>query len=527
MGRINEKQKERLVLAAGLVLRLVYVLFSTIYERQYDISQWDLSQPYAGGGGHLGYIHYLYTYGHLPDMDPVSVYQFSHPPLHYALSAGWLKLASFFIKDPAALAESIQVLPLVCSVLTLYFFVKILDLSGLSGRGRMFTLLLLCVHPSLILLSGSVNNDGLAFLFTVMCVYYLMRWTRDRKTATVVKLALSLGLGMMTKLSVAEMALPCAMVFVYVLIRTMRGGGADAGTGRRGKGAVGEKAAAQKSSAPWKPYPAQAAVFLGISLPVGLWFYLRNYIVWRTPLTFVHDLGTDSWQYIGNVPAVHRYLFPVPAELFDNLRNLRIGCGYNVWVQIMRTSVTGEWDMATVPAAVKALAMLLMLTGFVLALAALVAFVRGCVITPHPPASQAPSPQGEGKSRLPVADVPCPPHGDARCPWDTSPCPPLEGRVAPQEPGEVSAQSFRADRILFVSAYLVHFLLYLRFSYDNPYMCSMDFRYIRILLLFPAVALGFSVNRTKGNPLRIRALWMLLVLFSVFSAAMTFAWAFL
>ena len=467
MKSLGDKPKERLILAAGLALRLVYVLFSTIYERQYDISQWDLSQPYAGGGGHLGYIHYLYANGHLPDMNPMAVYQFSHPPLHYALSAGWLKLASFFIRDPAVLAESIQVLPLVYSVLTLYFFVRILDLSGLAGRGRMFTLLLLCVHPSLILLSGSVNNDGLAFLFTVMCVYYLMRWARDAQTMTVVKLALFLGLGMMTKFSVAEMALPALAVFLYVLY---------------------------KNREKWQKYLLQAGIFLGISLPVGLWFYLRNYIVWRMPFTFVHDLGTDSWQYIGNIPAVNRYLFPVPSELFENLRNLRIGCGYNVWIQIMRTSVTGEWDMAGVPAAVKALAMLLMLTGFVLALAALVAFVRGVVL-------RLPGDGGVQRGAAQSAD-----------------------RMTPKGAGELS---FRADRILFMSAYLVHFLLYLKFSYDNPYMCSMDFRYIRILLLFPAVALGFSVNRAKGNPLRVRALWMLLVLFSVFSAAMTFAWCFL
>ena len=150
--------------------------------------------------------------------------------------------------------------------------------------------------------------------------------------------------------------------------------------------------------------------------------------------------------------------------------------------------------MAGVPAAVKALAMLLMLTGFVLALAALVAFVRGVVL-------RLPGGGGAQRGAAQSAD-----------------------RMTPKGAGELS---FRADRILFASAYLVHFLLYLKFSYDNPYMCSMDFRYIRILLLFPAVALGVSVNRAKGNPLRVRALWMLLVLFSVFSAAITFAWCFL
>ena len=175
-GNMNDRQKERLILAAGIALRLLYVLLSTIYERQYDISEWDLSAGYAGGGGHLGYIHYLYEYGHLPDMNPATVYQFSHPPLHYALTALWLKGASIFVKDPAVLAESIQILPLLYGIGILVCFAKILDLTGLRGRGRSAALLIIAFHPSLILLSGSVNNDALALLLTLLTVYFLMRY---------------------------------------------------------------------------------------------------------------------------------------------------------------------------------------------------------------------------------------------------------------------------------------------------------------------------------------------------------------
>lgn len=455
---MNDRQKERLILAAGIALRLLYVLLSTIYERQYDISEWDLSAGYAGGGGHLGYIHYLYEYGHLPDMNPATVYQFSHPPLHYALTALWLKGASIFVKDPAVLAESIQILPLLYGIGILVCFAKILDLTGLRGRGRSAALLIIAFHPSLILLSGSVNNDALALLLTLLTVYFLMRWARERKMRTVLWLALCLGLGIMTKLSVAEMLLPCGLVFLYVVYRERKGAGHT------------------KSGTGLKAYLAQAAVFLGVSLPLGFWFYLRNYVVWKIPLTFVHDLGTDSWQYIGDVPLVNRYLFPVPSELFANLRALRIGCGYNQWVQIMRTSVTGEWDMAGVPAAVKALAMLLMLTGAVLAVWALIAFVRLYVF-------------GRGFAGV------------------------------------------QADRVLFVSAYLTFFALYVKFSMDNPYQCSMDFRYIRPLLFLPAVALGLRLNgsgsRQGGTRLRDRVFWLILTFFCVLSAAMTLAWGLL
>ena len=48
------------ILAAGCMLRLFYVLFSTIYDRQYDIGMIDLDAGHTVTGGHLAYIQYLY-----------------------------------------------------------------------------------------------------------------------------------------------------------------------------------------------------------------------------------------------------------------------------------------------------------------------------------------------------------------------------------------------------------------------------------------------------------------------------------
>ena len=67
------------ILAAGCLLRLFYVLFSTIYDRQYDIGMIDLDAGHTVTGGHLAYIQYLYENWKLPDFDPTSVYQFNHP----------------------------------------------------------------------------------------------------------------------------------------------------------------------------------------------------------------------------------------------------------------------------------------------------------------------------------------------------------------------------------------------------------------------------------------------------------------
>lgn len=441
----TDRRKMAAVMAAGFLLRLFYVLFSSIYDRQYDIGMIDLDAGHTVTGGHLAYIQYLYENWHLPDFDPTTVYQFNHPPLHHYVSALWLKVCSVFIHDTAVLEESLQAVPFVCSLLILIFLLKILRLLELQERTRRFLMLVFCFHPALVLLSGSVNNDCMSLLFTLLCVYTTIVWSRKSDVRNILKIAVSIALGMMTKQNVAEMAFPIALVFLYVLITAWRREGFP------------------------RALFGQFALFGAVSLPLGMCFYIRNMILYGMPLVWIYTLPEDSWQYTGNVGVLNRFLWPVPSELADNLLHFKIGCGYNVWMQIIRTSVLGEWDMANVGRGVKVLAVLLMLTGAVLALAALAAFVYVFFI----------------RRKKYSMDMPC--------------------------------------RLLFAAGYLVNLIFYLKFVYDYPQECSMHFRYIEIELLFPAAALGFVWQDTSKRWLRC-GLTAVACAFCALSAAMIGVW---
>lgn len=467
-----------MMLAAGALLRLFYVIFSTIYERQYDIGQIDLDAGQTVSGGHLAYIQYIYQNG-MPDFDPTSVYQFHHPPVHHGICAAWLKIASLFIRDTAVLEESIQVVPFVCSLLTLWMLYRVVRQFDLTEKAVCFVTAIFAFHPALVLLAGSVNNDCMALLFTVLIVYWTIRWSRDLRMSSIVKLALCIGIGMLVKQNVAEMAFPVAAVFVYILVKKW----ADSSMRRKLMG--------------------QFAAFGLISIPIGMSFYVRNLVKFDMSMFWVYELAEDSWQYTGNVPVVNRFLWPVPAEMVDNLRNFRLGCGYNVWMQIIRTSVLGEWDMADVGRPVKMLAVLLMLVGAVLALLALISFVKVFVIGGIRRLAAARKNRGKEGALAEAAEC-----GDSAR-------------------NVVSGCADRIDvpcYLMFIIGYVVNMFCYLTFAYNYPQQCSMHFRYIEITLLFPAVALGFVLQNPKWKWFNRLAV-LTLAGFAVCSVLMIGFWA--
>ena len=315
MKRIRENTKAAalLILAAGGMLRLFYVCFSTIYDRQYDIGLIDLDAGHTVTGGHLAYIQYLYENWRMPDFDPTSVYQFHHPPLHHFLCAAWMKFVSLFIKDTAVVEESIQAIPFVCSLLILWVLLRIVRQFDLQERTVRYLMALFAFHPALVLLSGSVNNDCLALLFTLLCVCYAIEWGRAPSMGCIGKLALVLGLGMMTKQSVAEMAFPIGAVFLYVLLVRIREGGLW------GKSV--------------KDLARQFGIFGLISVPLGMWFYVRNLLRYQVSFLWVYELPEDYFRNSESKEAMHEVNMELRIDehskaINDDLNWLSFKCGF-------------------------------------------------------------------------------------------------------------------------------------------------------------------------------------------------------
>ena len=274
-----------LMFVLGFIIRLAYVMTITVYHKQHDAGSIEDMD------GHLGYIAYILNNSALPNIDVREVYQFYHPPLHHIIAAMWIKVQLLMGVSQEHIWENIQLLTLFysccCSIISYKIFRKL----GLDGKGLCAAMAVIIFCPTFIILSGSINNDILSITFMLGALLNTLYWLESRSFKRIICIALCVGLGMMTKLSVWMVAPAIAFVFIYVFFKNLKD---------------------------IKKYIAQYAAFLGICAPLGLWWGIRNLISHGVPITYVMQLSENSKQYIGDIPVIKR-LFDFNPVQFENV----------------------------------------------------------------------------------------------------------------------------------------------------------------------------------------------------------------
>jgi len=282
-GFYREKFKRQfnslLIFCISFAVKLSYVLGTSVYERQHDVNWFGSADEVAPG--HLGYVSYLLYNHRLYDDKYTDISQYCHPPLHHAICAVWIKIVNgAFGVDMDRAVESVQVFPMFYSMTIIITAYKIFRHFKLDGVSLYVPLIITAFHPCFIFLGSLVNNDALAWAFTMGAVFLTLKWYKEPTTKNIIGIALCVGLGMMAKLSAALIAPPIAFVFLVVFFRNFKDS--------------------------WKKLIGQFTVFGAICAPLGLWFPVRGLIRWGIPLTYVQELpempqsikGITFWERI-------------------------------------------------------------------------------------------------------------------------------------------------------------------------------------------------------------------------------------
>ncbi len=344
---ILSEAKNLIIFLNAAALHAFYIFYTPTWERQHDV----IGFRNGKGIGQAALIEYLMENGHFPDFDPTKRWGFFQPLLHHVIAAALLKVNLLRGMNYDKACESIQVLTFIYSLIFIFYGFRILKLMGLEGRGLFVSETLLALHPVFVLLSGSVNNDMLSHMFFIMAVFYVLRWQEGDRLRDLLLTALCIGLSMMAKLSGVLVAPAVAFLMLYRLYKDIR----------------------EKKNTILRI--GEYALFGAIAFPLGMIFPLRNLLLFGVPLTYMPKVGEEL--------TGHSAL----SRIFDIRTDTPYACmikngdaydEFNVFLLLIKTGLTGEYDYGAEKAAITPFAWILFISGVLLFATVVVLFI--CVL---------------------------------------------------------------------------------------------------------------------------------------------------
>lgn len=298
-----------IIVAAGMVMRIGYMLYTHMFVRGHDLGAFETS-----GDGHLAYILNLME-GKLPPTNEGLHY---HPPLFHMLAYVFAKIGGlFYSSDVYKSFEFAQIINCTASCYMIMALRNFVNETELKEKYKAYAVAFTAFFPNLWLMGGRLNNDMIVTLCMLLCVIYTYRWYKNRDMKTIVLLALSFGIGMMTKISCGIMALFTGPVMIYCLVKDFK-------------------------SKKYKDITAQLAVFALICFPLALWYPIRNYIMFDQPLNYVLNLGDTHFTYTGGIPWYKRF-FEISLPMLMKQPFANMGSDYSIPMHVIRTAIAGEF----------------------------------------------------------------------------------------------------------------------------------------------------------------------------------------
>ena len=285
---LETKHIAGIIILLGFALRLTYILYTTVYERQHDNGT--LGQV----GGHLGYISNFWNdLFSLPKENSKEIYQYYHPPLHHFIVGVFLNLLKFFgYSDIKEVGECIQYVTLFYSSACMVLTYKLLRVFNISKIPLLLGLSVIAFHPTFLILAGSVNNDMLSVVLMLAAVLNTVYYYKNNTYANIIKVALCVGLAMLSKMSGWMVAPAIAAVFIAVMIK-------------------------QKNKR--LDIVKQWVVFGVICVPLGLVWSIRCLIKYDMPLGYVMKFDESISMYLGSKYTFLQRLTDFSSFQFDSV----------------------------------------------------------------------------------------------------------------------------------------------------------------------------------------------------------------
>ena len=327
------------IILLGLIMRIGYMLYTPCTVRSHDFGNFNMNLS-----GHDAYLLTIIKENHLPLSNENQYY---HQPFYYIVSSIFSiiinkilgRTADFYLVDAA------KVVSCFASCAVIIIASKICDAVEMKKKYKIVTMCIVSFLPNFYLLAGRVNNDSLVIFFMTCAILYTIYWLKNQSWKNTILLALIYGFGMMTKVSIGVYALFTGVVMINVLTMKFQ----------------------EKS---FKDLLLKFGVFGLISFPLGLWYAIRNHIMFNQSISYVPKLSETSDIYCGNYSFFQRFVFPSISNLLSSPYAHPFE-DYNYPAYLIKTSVFGEFtfnQQGFIPT-------LLLFTNLMLVILSVIAFI--------------------------------------------------------------------------------------------------------------------------------------------------------
>lgn len=307
----NAESTIKMIMIGGMIMRIGYMIYTDCNVRAHDLWEIDVNST-----GHAGYLLRLIENHRLPESNYLQLYQ---QPFYYLISSCFSIFINFILrcKEPYYLVDAAKTVSCAASCISLLVCRKLFEECGLKAEEIKNAMLLTAFLPVFYLTGGRVGPNALAAMFMLLAFLYTMRWIKQPDWKNTIILAVVYGLGVMTKISSGVIAIMTALTFIKKLF--CRSGSK-------------EKAVLM----------LKYVVFGMISLPLGLWYSVRNYILFHQSLNYVLPQGKSSTLYTG-MHSVAERLFGIDFANLIYSPYTNVFEDYNAPVYYVKSSLFGEF----------------------------------------------------------------------------------------------------------------------------------------------------------------------------------------
>ena len=291
---------------------LGYNLYTPFHSRQHDCRNFG----YPEHGGHFGYIGYIYTYHTLPVGSPADTWCFYNPPLFYIISTIILKITTFLKGSLELGFENLQIFAMMYTIVFDVYVYRILKEFNIK-KSIIPTILFVALSPAMVIMSGSINNDILSITLATMAIYYTLIWYKKDDLKTLLKIALTIGLSIMTKISTALIAVAIAIVFLKKVIENKKD---------------------------FFKYVKHFSIFALIALPIGLWFPIKNLVLYDIPFTYVQSVDESNDANVSKYSTLERFFKINKGHLSNiNIDMSKENAEYNLYTTTLKSFIIDEY----------------------------------------------------------------------------------------------------------------------------------------------------------------------------------------